>query len=190
MRVEFVALSISLSLAACDAPGTGAEPAAPAEQPAPAAAAEAPAPAADQAPESQPGDTAQGYTTSDSVRGDDGSRRFGTELNPALSELVLADVLKDPSPHVGQTIKTRGEVARVCQNMGCWLELRTDDQRLRVPMAGHALSIPQDAIGRSATVQGELRQRTLSKQQQEHLTSEGASAVGALALHAKAVVVH
>jgi len=80
-------------------------------------------------------------------------------------------------------------VSRVCQRAGCWLELSADGKAegLRVPMAGHAFFIPQDAVGQRAVIEGELSALPLRDNQREHLESEGLKAVGPLSLAATSV---
>lgn len=104
----------------------------------------------------------------------------------------MADVLADPAPHLGKVVQCTGIIARVCERAGCWLELRPEggtQEGLRVPMARHAFFIPQDAVGRSARVEGELSARALGAGERAHLESEGLRAVGPLSLSATGVVI-
>ncbi len=118
-------------------------------------------------------------------------RAFGAPL--ALQEtLGVAEVLSNPAPYFGKIVQCAGIVARVCERAGCWLELRPDGparEGLRVPMAGHAFFIPQDAVGRPAKVEGKLVARELGAAERAHLESEGLRAVGPLSLTATGVVV-
>lgn len=121
-------------------------------------------------------------------------RAFGGQL--ALSAVIpVADVLADPAQHLGNTLQCVGIVARVCERAGCWLELRAESAApeqpgLRVPMAGHAFFIPQDAVGRKARVEGKLTARELGEGERAHLEGEGLKAIGPLSLAATAVVVY
>lgn len=103
----------------------------------------------------------------------------------------LATIAGDAQTFAGQVVKTEGEIAAVCQRMGCWMEMRADGVApIRVPMAGHSFFLPKDVSGRQATVEGEVAVRELSEGEREHLESEGALATAqALQISATGVVI-
>lgn len=116
-------------------------------------------------------------------------RTFGAASKIEGPAVPVADVLAQPEPLLGKTIKCEGKVARVCQAAGCWLELQADGkgEGLRVPMAHHAFFMPQDAVGHVAIVEGELKRRDLNDAQKAHYQGEGMKAVGPLSLEATSV---
>jgi hypothetical protein len=151
-------------------------------QPAPAAppTAEQPAPAAKQAPARI---QAPASVTAE--------RSFGAPFKLESAPLDVAQLLASPEPHLGKVVKCEGVVARVCERAGCWLELRAREgngEGIRVPMAGHAFFIPQDAVGRAAVIEGQLTSRPLSDGERAHLESEGLKANGPISLVATSVV--
>jgi len=117
------------------------------------------------------------------------ARHFGGAPTLEGAPLPVAEVLASPEPHLGKKVKCEGKVARVCQRAGCWLELQAEGggEGLRVPMAGHAFFIPQDAVGQLAVVEGELRRHELPTGQRAHYEGEGMKAVGPLSLEATSV---
>lgn len=119
-----------------------------------------------------------------------GERRLGAEMKLAGEPVPVAQLLHAPEPYLGTTVKCEGKVARVCQAAGCWLELQAEagGEGLRVPMAGHAFFIPQDAVGHVAVVEGQLRRHELPSAQRKHYEGEGMQAVGPLALEATSVL--
>lgn len=123
----------------------------------------------------------------------DGSRLFGAKPGDGTTRVALADLMTDAGTYDGRTVRTEGEIAQVCQAMGCWMELRpgADDEAIRVPMAGHSFFLPKDVAGRRATVEGRVAVRAPSPEVQEHLRSEGAlAAAQPVSLEATGVVVH
>lgn len=118
-------------------------------------------------------------------------RAFGAPLSGSGQPLDVAQVLRDPGPHLNQNIQCEGTIARVCQAAGCWLELQAPGggEGLRVPMAGHAFFVPQDIVGKRAVVEGKLAARELLEAERAHLTGEGLKATGPLFLEATGVVV-
>lgn len=109
---------------------------------------------------------------------EDGSRLFGAEISTEGDVTPLAEIVASPERFAGQVVKTEGEIAQVCQAMGCWMELRTDAESpgVRVPMANHAFFLPRDVVGSHATIEGTVRVDPLSAERREHLESEGATA--------------
>lgn len=121
---------------------------------------------------------------------DDGARLFGAE--PAGTTVTaLADIVASPAQFDGQVVSTSGTIERVCQRMGCWMELRGENApAVRVPMAGHAFFLPRDVEGRAATIEGRVAVQELSAEAREHLASEGALATASsLSIDATSVVV-
>jgi hypothetical protein len=124
---------------------------------------------------------------------DDGAQLFGAELDQGRAVTPLAEILAAPAQFEGQVVKTEGEIAQVCQRMGCWMELRSDANSpgIRVPMANHAFFLPRDVAGRRATIEGTVQLEGLSAEQREHLEAEGATATErALSIEATGVIVH
>lgn len=103
---------------------------------------------------------------------------FGSEIDPSTPEITLAQLLSAPGEHEGKTIRTRGTIERVCQKMGCWMEIRDAGapNAVRVPMAGHSFFLPQSVAGKRCTVQGTVSVEALSDDHKRHLEAEGAQA--------------
>ncbi len=148
--------------------------------PVPAAAEPAPAaPAVQPAPAVPP--TAAG-----------GPRTFGAPLAGAAALTALTDITASPERFTEQVVRTEGTIARVCQAMGCWMELQAGAAApaVRVPMAGHAFFLPKDVAGRHAVIEGRVALQELSPEARAHLASEGAVAVAsALSIAATTVVI-
>ena len=110
---------------------------------------------------------------------------FGRPLEEATPFVALADIMKDPKAYSGKKVRTRGEVVAVCQNAGCWCDLRPEgaakDAKGIVPthvsMHGHAFFLPKTAKSKLAEVEGNLVVRELTQGEVEHFNSEGASLV-------------
>lgn len=121
-----------------------------------------------------------------------GATAYGAPLDRGLPVTALAAIVEEPERFRDQTVRTEGQIARVCQRMGCWMELREgeDSPAVRVPMAGHAFFLPRDAAGRRAEIVGRVTLRELSPETREHLESEGAVATAsALSIDATGVAI-
>lgn len=120
----------------------------------------------------------------------DGARQFGGALTDR-TETALSAIAAAPATFDGQTVRTAGHIERVCQRMGCWMELTAEGtQPVRVPMAGHSFFLPRDVAGHDATIEGLVRVTPLSPEARAHLASEGALATAdELSIEATSVVV-
>jgi hypothetical protein len=108
-------------------------------------------------------------------------RTFGSSIDESLPMTPLASIIAEPGAHAERIVRTRGVVHRVCQRMGCWMELRDGDgPAVRVPMAGHAFLLPRDSQGERAEVQGRVELHELSPEARAHLGSEGATALASM----------
>ncbi|HEY8040607.1 MAG TPA: DUF4920 domain-containing protein, partial [Polyangiaceae bacterium] len=50
-------------------------------------------------------------------------------------------------------VATTGKVTAVCQEMGCWMEIRDESGQAHVRMHGHTFFVPKTASGHLARVQ-------------------------------------
>ena len=65
----------------------------------------------------------------------------------------LAEIAKDPARYADRTLATTGKVTAVCQEMGCWMEIRDESGQAHVRMHGHDFFVPKTASGHVARVQ-------------------------------------
>ena len=114
------------------------------------------------------------------------------ELTQAEGEITpLSTIAADPKPYEGKSVLTEGNIERVCQKRGCWLQLAdSTGARAFVPMAGHSFTVPMDSLGERALVEGTVHQRERSEAEREHLESDGAgSSIPSLSIEATGVLI-
>lgn len=89
----------------------------------------------------------------------------------------LAEVLANPDSFKGKTILVEGVISTVCQDMGCWMQLAPEGAKetMQVKFKDHAFFIPKDAKGVKARAEGVAEVKVLSKEDADHLESEGAA---------------
>lgn len=139
-----------------------------------------PAPAPEPAVKEAAKPTAPAEPPSAPAPGSSSPELFGAPFAEQVPAIALSDLIKDPVPHNGQIIETRGKVSQVCQAAGCWMELSDagSGERVRTPMAGHAFFLPKTVVGKEARVQGRVELIALSDAMKKHLEAEGAQATG------------
>ncbi len=104
------------------------------------------------------------------------ARAFGKPLE-GLPVASVADVLAKPQD--GQRVRLEGEVERVCQSQGCWLELRQGKDSIHVTLEGHSYFLPKDSAGEKAALEGKVVVKEPKPDVVEHLEAEGAKAAAA-----------
>ena len=101
---------------------------------------------------------------------------FGAPLHAETRTAPLDAILDRPTQYADKTVRTEGEIARVCQAMGCWMELRSSatQRAVRVPMSNHAFFLPKHVAGRRAVIEGRVFAQVLTDGERAHLEAEGA----------------
>ena len=81
--------------------------------------------------------------------------RSAVHLGDAITapDVLLSDIAKDPGSFAGRSFTTRGTVSAVCQEMGCWMEIKDGSSGAHLRMHGHSFFVPKTASGRTARVQ-------------------------------------
>jgi hypothetical protein len=74
----------------------------------------------------------------------------------SAASVALSEIAKDPRAFQGRPLATSGTVTAVCQNMGCWMEIRDEASNAHIRMHGHAFFVPKGASGRHARVQATI----------------------------------
>lgn len=133
--------------------------------------------------------TARGATpdTRDAVD-PDGVVRRGEALSGAEA-ITVAQALASAEGLAGKTVKLTGPVGTVCAKKGCWFALKGEDgQNIRITAKGYGFFVPKDAVGLTATVEGELEVKTLDVATAQHFEDDAAEATGAAARKVEAPV--
>jgi hypothetical protein len=90
----------------------------------------------------------------------------------AGSDVPVESCAKAGSGEDGTKVRVTGKVTAVCPKSGCWMTIEDGGKTARVFTREHGFSLPRDAVGRRADVEGLLRSRTLSQQMLVHLERE------------------
>jgi hypothetical protein len=68
----------------------------------------------------------------------------------------IADVAAKPDQFVGKTVRVDGVVEAVCENMGCWMQLKDEKSAsmLRIKVDDGVIVFPVTAKGKKASAEG------------------------------------
>ncbi|HEX4450138.1 MAG TPA: DUF4920 domain-containing protein [Kofleriaceae bacterium] len=81
---------------------------------------------------------------------------LGAPIAAGVPVVGLAAIAKDPAAYKGKSFITTGTVTAVCQEMGCWMEIKDDATDAHIKMAGEKFFVPKTSAGHKARVQGTL----------------------------------
>ncbi len=77
----------------------------------------------------------------------------------------ISDILSRPEDFVGQRVLITGEIADVCQKKGCWIDVVSDNKKIRVKVKNDVMVFPVTAKGKIGMVEGEVEKLELSEEQ-------------------------
>ena len=80
---------------------------------------------------------------------------YGEEVT--LTERTeISDILANPEAFLGQLVLVQGTVVEVCTDMGCWMDITTDDEsaKIQIKVEDGVIVFPVSARGKRALVQG------------------------------------
>lgn len=113
--------------------------------------------------------------------------KLGEPIAASTPAIALATVVKDPSAYKGKSFVTTGTVTAVCQQMGCWMEIKDDSTQAHIKMAGEKFFVPKTSAGHKARVQGKLVESASGDVECEHETDPAGTQVAKLQLEASGV---
>jgi hypothetical protein len=100
----------------------------------------------------------------------------GAPLSKAKT-VELATVLAAPRAYMAQPVIVEGVIEQSCTNKGCWMQLTPEAGKpgVRVTFKDYGFFIPLQAKGMKVRAEGVTKINTLSKDEVDHLTGEGAT---------------
>jgi poly(3-hydroxybutyrate) depolymerase len=101
----------------------------------------------------------------------DAPKTFGKPLS-GLKAVALQDVLA--KPEAGKMVRLEGTIDKVCQNKGCWLELKQQAASVHVTFENYGFFVPKDSMGKPVVLEGRVVVKEPTKEDVAHLKAEGA----------------
>jgi hypothetical protein len=101
------------------------------------------------------------------------SLRLGEPIS--APDAKLSDVAAHLADYKGKTFATTGTVTAVCQEMGCWMEIKDDSGQAHIRMHGHSFYVPKTSPGHHARIQATL---VPSKEAESDCTEEASKQMG------------
>ena len=79
----------------------------------------------------------------------------------------IKDILANPEKYVGKDVMIEGDIANVCQNQGCWIDVKdsSSPEAMQVKVNDGEIVFPKDSAGKKVTAQGTVEKLALTKEQ-------------------------
>lgn len=78
--------------------------------------------------------------------------KYGKEIS-LKEKTPITDILANPENFDGKAVLVEGEVVAVCQNRGCWIDIASGEQKIKVKVEDGVIVFPSDAKGKTALVE-------------------------------------
>ncbi len=69
-------------------------------------------------------------------------------------------------------IKVKGTVSSVCEDMGCWITIKSDKSDIMVKMKGHSFFVPLVLKGKEIVIDGVAEEKVTSVDQLKHYAKD------------------
>jgi len=81
--------------------------------------------------------------------------------------VTIDELLAKPAGYVGKTVQVKGKITEVCQAMGCWMSLVSEQGKLLRIQVGHdgKIVFPQEGVGKMAIAEGKLEKSVMSEEE-------------------------
>jgi hypothetical protein len=95
-----------------------------------------------------------------------GETKLGKPVTVA-SPTPIRELLASPDKYLGTDVAVEGEIVDVCQNQGCWMNLKdaTSPEAMRIKVNDGEIVFPKDGKGKKALAQGKFEKIVLTKEQ-------------------------
>jgi hypothetical protein len=100
----------------------------------------------------------------------------GAPIAKETKAVSLATVLENPDAYTKDAVLVEGVIEKACERKGCWMQLSPEAGKngVRVTFKDYGFFVPLDSKGMNARVEGVASIKKLSKEDADHLESEGA----------------
>lgn len=117
-----------------------------------------------------------GNSVSSAVLPDDGPVKRGAVVGDS-PRVPLDSIIRNPSAYAGKSVTVEGTIGAVCTRKGCWMEIasKKDGKAIRVTFKDYGFFVPTDSKGMVVLAEGEVKVNPMSKEDVEHMESEGAT---------------
>ncbi len=106
------------------------------------------------------------------------------------SPTPIKSILSQPDKYLGKDVRVEGEITEVCQNMGCWINIKdaSTNDVIQIKVDDGVIVFPKDAAGKQVVAQGKVEKVAVSKEELERQAMESGRKVDTSRITAGKVV--
>jgi hypothetical protein len=95
------------------------------------------------------------------------------------SATPIKDILSQPDKYLSKDVLIEGEITEVCQNMGCWINVKdaSTSEVIQVKVDDGVIVFPKDGAGKKVVAQGKLEKVVVTKEELQHQAEESGKKV-------------
>ena len=101
---------------------------------------------------------------------------YGKDYDPGMTTLTFGDLLNNVEGNNDKVILVKGNVAEVCQAMGCWVVMSDGSKTVRATTS-HEFFLPKDIAGKEAVIYGKFKIAEISEEDARHYNEESKNPV-------------
>ena len=101
---------------------------------------------------------------------------YGKDYDPGITAITFGDLMKNVDDSNGKVILVNGNVAEVCQAMGCWVVMSDGSKTVRATTS-HEFFLPKDIAGKEAVIYGKFKIAEISEEDARHYNEESKNPV-------------
>lgn len=101
---------------------------------------------------------------------------YGKDYDPGMTTLTFGDLLNNVESNNDKVILVKGNVAEVCQAMGCWVVMSDGSKTVRATTS-HEFFLPKDIAGKEAVIYGKFKIAEISEEDARHYNEESKNPV-------------
>ncbi|KIA83538.1 hypothetical protein OA84_08520 [Kaistella solincola] len=101
---------------------------------------------------------------------------YGAQVSAKAEKMAISPAELDQklsSSAKLENIAVKGKVVEVCENKGCWMTIKTDNnERFFVKMKDYAFFVPTSLVGKNIILEGNAETKTISVEEQRHYAED------------------
>lgn len=101
---------------------------------------------------------------------------YGKDYDPGMTAISFGDLINNVEGNNDQVILVKGNVAEVCQAMGCWVVMSDGSKTVRATTS-HEFFLPKDIGGKEAVIYGKFKIAEISEDDARHYNEESKNPV-------------
>lgn len=101
---------------------------------------------------------------------------YGAPMTPDTLEISIDQLMANPESYLGKVVVVKGKVKEVCPKAGCWMDLVSDKEQVRIKVKDGEIVFDQKLVGKNVQAYGTVYKFDLTREQAvgyfQHLAEE------------------